>query len=240
LPLPFCRSERRLWRNYIEETLRGKNMRRGVFITFEGIDGCGKSFIQNMVYVWLTAEGYRVVSTLEPGGSEFGKAFRRMLLESQYGSMDPQTETLLFMVDRSRHVEEIIRPALDAGDIVLCDRYIDSTIAYQGGGRGLNLDQLKTLNDFAIKGVRPDLTVYLAVTIAKATSRLSGKKDRLEQESVAFFQNVADTYDSLAAEQPERITIIDGSGNPDQVFNLVKPEITRILTLNGVWPKGFD
>jgi dTMP kinase len=217
-----------------QETLWGGTMGQGVFITFEGIDGCGKSFIQKMVYDWLITEGYRALSTLEPGGSEFGKAFRRMLLESSYGSLDPWTETLLFMVDRSRHVEEVIRPALADGAIVLCDRYIDSTIAYQGGGRGLDIAQLQTLNNFAIKGVRPDLTLFLSVTIDKAMSRQSGKKDRLEQESIGFFQNVAAMYETLATAEPDRITKLDGSGNPDEVFNLVKPEIIRLLTARGV------
>jgi dTMP kinase len=203
-------------------------MSQGILITFEGIDGCGKSLIQRMIYDWMVAEGYQVITTFEPGGSEFGKAFRRMVLDSNFGSLDPYTETLLYIVDRSHHVEEIIRPALAKGTIVLCDRYIDSTLAYQGGGRGLDMNQLNTLNNFAIKGIRPDLTFLLTLPIDKALKRLGDKKDRLEQENFAFFQRTADVYASLAAAEPNRVRQIDATGDPDEVFALVQAEIIRV------------
>jgi dTMP kinase len=204
-------------------------MDRGIFITFEGIDGCGKSLIMSMVHDWLKAESYPVLATLEPGGSEFGQAFRKMLLDSSFGSLDAQTETLLFMVDRSRHVEEIIRPALEAGRIVLCDRYIDSTLAYQGGGRGLDQAQLRILNDFAVKGLYPDLTLLLSLPEEQANSRIYGNKDRLEQESLDFFRRAAAVYADLAACEPQRFRVIDASGDPKQVFRLVKTVITPVL-----------
>ena len=120
-------------------------MQSGFFITFEGIDGSGKSCLQDLVADWLEDQGYEVIKTREPGGSQLGQALRKQLLESNFGSLDPYSETLLFLADRSSHVEEVIKPALKAGKIVLSDRFIDSTIAYQGGGRGLDIEKLKTL-----------------------------------------------------------------------------------------------
>ncbi|NLF80282.1 MAG: dTMP kinase [Clostridia bacterium] len=200
-----------------------------MLITFEGIDGCGKSLIMGMVRDWLADEGYPVLATLEPGGSEFGQAFRKMLLESSFGSLDAQTETLLFMVDRSRHVEEIIRPALLRGEIVLCDRYIDSTLAYQGGGRGLNQEQLRIMNDFAVKGVYPDLTLLLSLREELAASRLGDSKDRLEQESLEFFRRVAAVYAALAAAEPRRFRVIDAGAEPQQVFIQAQTQIRMVL-----------
>ena len=204
-------------------------MQQGVFITFEGIDGSGKSLLQNMVAGWLEEQGYDVITTREPGGSQLGQALRQQLLESNFTSLDPYSETLLFLADRSRHVEEIIKPALDSGKIVLSDRFIDSTIAYQGGGRGLDINQLKTLNDFAIRGCKPDLTVYFYVSIAKALSRQDSTKDRMEQENISFFENVAAIYEDLANEEPKRIKRIDGSADRYQVLDLVKPVISELL-----------
>ena len=206
-------------------------MSRGILITFEGIDGCGKSLIMSMVRDWLAAEDYPVLATLEPGGSEFGQAFRRMLLESSFGSLDAHTETLLFMVDRSRHVEEIIRPALLRGEIVLCDRYIDSTLAYQGGGRGLNQKQLRIINDFAVKGVYPDLTLLLSLPEELAASRLGDSKDRLEQESLDFFRRAAAVYAALAETEPQRFRVLDAGVNPEQVFAQAQAEIIHTLHL---------
>ena len=130
-----------------------------------------------------------MLATLEPGGSAFGQAFPQMLPESRFGSLDAHTETLLFMVDRSRHVEEIIRPALLRGEIVLCDRYIDSTLAYQGGGRGLNQEQLRIMNDFAVKGVYPDLTLLLALREELAASPCDRKP--AGAGDVGFFRRAA-------------------------------------------------
>ncbi len=208
-------------------------MRQGLFITFEGIDGCGKSLMAAMTQTWLVENGYEVLATLEPGGSDLGKVFRQMLLDSSYGSVDSHTETLLFMVDRSRHVTDVIRPALANGKIVLCDRYIDSTIAYQGGGRGLDIDELTRLNDFAINGVYPDLTIYLSLPIEQAMQRIPGTKDRLEQENVEFFARVAAEYEQLADQYPHRIQRIDASGSPQDVFALVQTAIGTLFKDRG-------
>lgn len=205
-------------------------MAKGLFITFEGIDGCGKTTMLSLTERWLLEQGYQVLTTLEPGGSDFGQVFRQMLLDSSYGSVDARTETLLFMVDRSRHVEDVIKPALSSGMIVLCDRYTDSTIAYQGGGRGLDIKELTRLNDFASNSLTPDMTIYLSLTVEQAQNRRSGGKDRLEQEDMDFFDRVARQYDSLAAVYPQRIRQIDASSSPENVFSRIQEAISGLLT----------
>lgn len=191
---------------------------QGMLITFEGIDGCGKSTMLHMLSSYLRRSGYEVLETREPGDSDFGKFFREMLLKSDFGAMDKITETLLYSVDRARHVSEVVRPAIDSGTIVLCDRYIDSTLAYQGGGRGLDMGFLKKLNDFATGGLMPAATFYLSIPVSAMETRLVGTKDRLEQESLDFFDRVKGVYDLLADSEPKRIYTIDASQQIDDVF----------------------
>ena len=192
--------------------------KQGMLITFEGIDGCGKSTMLNMLSNYLRQSGYDVVETREPGDSDFGQFFRDMLLNSDFGTMDEITETLLYSVDRARHVSEVVRPSVNAGRIVVCDRYTDSTLAYQGGGRGLDIGFLRKLNDFATGGLIPTATFYLRIPLAVMETRLAGEKDRLEQESLDFFDRVKDVYDMLADSEHERVFAIDASQQIDQVF----------------------
>ena len=208
-------------------------MGQGVFISFEGIDGSGKSCLADLVAKWLIGQGYQVVMTREPGGSQLGQALRQQLLESNFGSLDPFSETLLFLADRSRHVEEVIKPALAAGKIVISDRFIDSTIAYQGGGRGLDIAQLQTLNQFAIKGCVPDLTVFFSVSLEIALNRQDSAKDRMELEDSSFFARVASVYEDLAKAEPLRIKKIDGNSDRYIVLELVKPVIRELLQAKG-------
>ena len=182
----------------------------------------------------LRDRGYATLMTREPGGSDLGRRFREMLLDSKYGSVDANTETLLFMADRSRHVDEIIRPALEEGKIVLCDRYIDSTIAYQGGGRGLPKDELAALNDFAINGVYPDMTLFLSISVEQAQRRLSGDRDRMEQENIEFFRRVADSYAKLAEIYPQRIRTVDASLDIEGVFAQIKELVNGLLHRRGL------
>ena len=209
-------------------------MDKGLFITFEGIDGCGKSSMLSFTADWLKQAGFSCLTTREPGGSDLGCTFRAMLLDSCYGSVDCRTETLLYIVDRSRHVENVIKPALADGRIVLCDRYIDSTIAYQGGGRGLDAAALAAFNDFAIRDVYPDLTLLFRLPVEQAMSRLHGDRDRLEQESVSFFQRVADAYDELAAKNSQRFAVVDASRRIEEVFIQVKEYITVVMREKGL------
>ena len=196
-------------------------MRRGKLITIEGIDGCGKSLMVKKLSHWLRKRGCEVETTLEPGWGEMGKSIRRLLLNSAFGSMDDRTEALLYAADRANHCAAFILPQLEAGKIVLCDRFFDSTLAYQGYGRGLDLDALGALQQFAIGDVYPDLTVFLRVPVEVSFSRMHGKKDRLEQEDQAFFERVLAGYDALAAREPQRFRVIDSSRPIDKVFSNV-------------------
>ena len=184
---------------------------KGYFITFEGIDGCGKSLMQQKSAAALAEKGYDVLCTREPGGSETGRRIRQILLDSPLGAVDERSETLLYAADRSLHVSQVILPAIEGGKIVLCDRYVDSSYAYQGSGRQVSLDTLREINRFASFGLLPDLTLLLDLPATTALARLRGKKDRLEQEATDFFDRVAAAYRSLAQEEPDRFVVIDAS-----------------------------
>lgn len=204
-------------------------MSRGLFITFEGIDGCGKSTMLKKLAAHLRAMGLDPLCTREPGGSELGRKFRALLLDSAPGSFDQRTETLFFAADRACHCAQVIEPALAAGRIVLCDRYADSTLAYQGGGRGQPLAELRALNAFAINGLHPDLTLLLDIDPALALLRRDDRRDRMEQEDMDFFRRVADGYRQLAQEEAPRIRIIDAAPGKEQVFAAVLQAVEPLL-----------
>ncbi|MCR4962305.1 MAG: dTMP kinase [Firmicutes bacterium] len=205
-------------------------MEKGVFITFEGIDGCGKTTMQGLCGQLLESRGKRVLLTKEPGDSDFGRSFRQMLLHTQMGEMNDATEVLLYAADRARHVDKVIRPALAQGMVVLCDRYLDSTIAYQGGGRGVEMDLLWRINDFATGGLSPDLTFYLRLDVEQMASRLSAGKDRLEKEAPRFFARVARAYEDLAARFPHRFVTVDANRPPEEVFSQIERKITEFFS----------
>ncbi len=205
-------------------------MTKGRLITFEGIDGCGKSLMQKKLSHWLRRRGCAVVTTFEPGWGAMGQEVRRLLLDSDFGSIDERTETLLYAADRAHHCAALIRPELAEGKIVLCDRFVDSTLAYQGYGRGLDLATLEQLQRFAVGDLTPDLTIYLRVSVEMAFSRLRRKKDRLEQEDAAFFQRVAEGYDALAKRYAERYAVIHSAESIDAVFSKVVRAVLPLLT----------
>ncbi|MDO4732864.1 MAG: dTMP kinase [Bacillota bacterium] len=204
-------------------------MGKGLLITFEGLDGCGKSLMMRKLGKWLRTRGCSVETTCEPGWGEMGQSIRKLLLNSAFGSVDERTEALLYAADRANHCAAFIRPQLEAGKIILCDRFFDSTLAYQGFGRGLDLDSLLALQNFAIGSVRPDLTIFLRVPVEVSFSRIRGKKDRLEQEDKEFFERVLAGYDKLAAREPNRFRVIDSGGPIDQVFSTVVKAILPLL-----------
>ncbi len=208
-------------------------MPKGLFITFEGIDGSGKSTMLKKLAAHIQGLGLDVVCTREPGGSRLGRELRRLLLDSAYGSLDQRTETLFFAADRACHCTETIVPALAAGKIVLSDRYTDSTLAYQGGGRGLDPDLLQQLNAFATNGLQPDLTLLFTVGGETALLRQGRSKDRMEREDTDFFQRVAQAYCQLAAAEPARIRVIDGELSPGRVFSQVLAEVAPFLARVG-------
>lgn len=189
---------------------------KGLFVTFEGIDGSGKSLMLKLAAQKLRACGYDVLCTMEPGGSPLGRKLRQIILDSPYGSVDPRGELLLYAADRALHVSKVIQPALDAGQIVLCDRYIDSSYAYQGGGRSIETEDIRRLNDFATYGLLPDVTFLLDIPASAALARLRGPKDRIEQEDISFFESIAAAYRSLAENERERFYVIDATRSIDE------------------------
>ncbi len=201
------------------------NLRRGVLITLEGGDGSGKSTQARALTELLREVGYSVLLTEEPAGSSLGRIikgiFERMAAEDTDSSMTPEAELFLFETARAQHVEEVIRPALERGEVVVCDRFCDSTLAYQGYGRGLNLDHIRACNHIATGGLKPDFTLVLDVPpevgLARADTRAPGTeapdkvRDLIGQEPLAFHQQVRKGYATLAGKEPERMVTLDGT-----------------------------
>lgn len=209
------------------------------FITFEGVDGTGKSTQIRALESHLVSRGVPVVSTREPGGTRLGTIIRRAVVEAGDQPMPPTTELFLYVADRAQHVQDVIRPALESSKIVLCDRYIDSTLAYQGYGRGIDLQVLRELNQLAAGGVKPDLTLLfdcaIELALSRATSRLAqqdaraGREDRFESEKVEFHERVRAGFLELARAEPKRFRIIDASRSVVEVSQEVKSLIDREL-----------
>lgn len=191
-----------------------------LFVTFEGIEGSGKSSHARTLAATLRARGHGVVETREPGGSAAGTAIRALLLGAEATPLTPLAELFLYCADRTQHVAEVIRPALDAGNVVVCDRFSDSTIAYQGHGRGLALDVVRELDARARDGVAPALTFLLdcpvEVGLARAKARAAGT-DRFERETVEFHARIRAGFHALAAAEPGRIVVVDSTGDADTV-----------------------
>jgi dTMP kinase len=205
---------------------------RPLFITFEGIDGSGKSTQLELCAEALRADGRReVVVTRNPGGTDFGRELRRILLHSSH-PLEPMSELLLFMADRAQHMDEVVMPALARGAIVLCDRHGDSTLAYQGYGRGMDLDTIRSLNALATRGRQPDLTLLFDGDPAALARRVSGRgrEDRMEGESLAFRVRVREGYLRLMERDPGRLLWVDAEGGGigqihEQVMNLIESRI---------------
>ncbi len=192
---------------------------RGLFITLEGGDGVGKSTQAALLEEWLTSRGRRVVRTREPGGTEAGVEIREIVLHHR-GDIAPRAEALLYAADRAHHVATLVRPALDRGDIVLQDRYIDSSVAYQGAGRVLDPVEVRDLSLWAAEGLLPDLTILLDLDETTARARLDGARtryDRLEAERSDFHARVRAAYLELAAAEPERFLVVDASRPVDEI-----------------------
>ena len=201
----------------------------GLFVTFEGVDGSGKSLMLKLAAKTLRDLGYDVLCTREPGGSPLGQKLRSIILDSPYGAVDPRGEALLYAADRALHVANVIKPALAAGQVVLCDRYEDSSYAYQGGGRNVELADIRRLNDFATYGLRPDATFLLDLPAEAALGRLRGPRDRIEQEDISFFEDIAAAYRRLAAAEPERFYVIDATCNINEESARINEILLRLL-----------
>ncbi len=197
----------------------------GKFISFEGVDGAGKSTHLEQVAQFLRNKGRQVVLTREPGGTDLGERLRDLLLNR--GAMHPDTEALLMFAARREHVEQVIKPALARGDWVISDRFTDASYAYQCGGRGIAEQRLKQLEDWVLQGFKPDLTLVFDVPteVAALRRRHAREPDRFEQEARDFFQRVRDAYLTRARQEPGRIKII----NADQPIAAIQRDLTRIL-----------
>jgi dTMP kinase len=204
-------------------------MHPGRFITFEGIDGCGKTTQLRLLAQWLRELRREVVETVEPGGTGIGREIRRILLDPANSAIRPRTELLLYFASRAQNVEETIRPALESGHTVLCDRFTDSTLVYQGCGRGLEVDVVRELDRIACRGLRPDITVLIDIdletSLARAkhrNARVGHAESRIDDESAAFHERVRLGYLALAAEEPERFVVIDGRAPVSEVARRIK------------------
>lgn len=195
-------------------------MKDGLFITFEGADGCGKTTQLTLLDEYFNKAGRKTLLTREPGAGILGAKIREILLNYD-GEVSPNCESFLFLADRAQHVEGMIKPALEEGTIVLCDRYTDSTLAYQGYGRELDMERIKYLNNLATSGLKPDLTIVFDVDIETSLSRVGKSKDRMESAGVEFFNRVRNGYLTIAKQEPDRVKIIDSSDTIENVHKKV-------------------
>lgn len=203
-------------------------MQRGVFITLEGGEGAGKSTQIAAVEQWVRDAGHTLVVTREPGGTELGERIRQVLLDAR-GTMTSETETLLMFAARAEHVARVIRPALEQGKWVVCDRFTDATYAYQGGGRGLASARIALLEDWVQGELRPDLTLVLDVPVDVGMGRVGqrGAPDRFEQESHQFFDRVRKAYHAAAAHEPNRVRLIDATAAPAEVSARIRQVLSE-------------
>lgn len=189
---------------------------KGYFITFEGIDGCGKTTQMNLLTEYLEKQGYEVVLTREPGGKGLGEKIREILLNYD-GDVSSNAEAFLFLADRAQNIENIVVPAVESGKIVLCDRHTDSTIAYQGYGRGVDIERLTLLNEIATGGKKPDLTIVFDIDIETSMARVGKEKDRMESAGLEFFNKVRNGYLDIAKQEPERVKVVNSSRDIDSI-----------------------
>lgn len=196
---------------------------RGKFITYEGCDGCGKSTQLKLMSEYLTQKGIAHVFTREPGGGKISEAIREILLNGKNAEMTDECEALLYAAARAQHLKDKVEPALAQGKLVICDRYVDSSIAYQAYARGLGLDFVKKINAFAIENYLPDATVFIDLTPEAAFARKKGAdvNDRLEQAGMAFHKRVYAGYDAIAKADTNRVLRIDGNATPQEIFQNV-------------------
>ncbi len=209
----------------------------GPFITFEGIEGSGKSTQIVLLAKYLSAHGKSVTLTREPGGTSIGDQIRKILLDPSNTSLDARAELLLYAAGRAQHLAELIVPERSAGRIVLCDRFSDATLAYQGYGRGLDLGLIRSLDKIVTDGIRPDLTILLDIDAAAGLARARGRNSRggleaearFENEDLSFHERVRQGYLDLAKQEPERFQIVDASPSPEKIQNKLRQLIDKLL-----------
>lgn len=209
-------------------------MDKGMFITVEGPEGAGKTTIIKMLAHRLEAKGYKVLQTREPGGIEIAEQIRNVILDKKNTKMDPRTEALLYAAARRQHLVEKVQPALEAGYLILCDRFIDSSLAYQGYARGLGIDEVYSINRFAIKGMMPKLTLYFDIEPEAGLDRINQQKDRevnrLDLENLEFHRRVREGYLKLLEQYPDRIYKIDASNRVEEVYQQAEAKIKEMIS----------
>lgn len=206
-------------------------MAAGLFISLEGIDGVGKSTQSDLLEEFLRAQGREVVRTFEPGGTELGQEIRHLLLHRK-GDVAPRAEALLYAADRAHHVTSKIRPALNRGEVVMTDRYLDSSVAYQGVGRALSAEDVRAISMFAVEGLLPDLTILLDLEASAAAARRNNTgeaPDRLEREKIEFFEAVRQAYLDMAAAEPNRWLVIDARKTVDEMQAEIRDRVADLL-----------
>lgn len=207
---------------------------QGKFITFEGIDGSGKSTQLRMLAGELRGRGFDLITTCEPGGTPLGRHLRRAFLETEE-TVAPLAELLLFAADRAQHVEFLIKPALEAGRVVISDRYADATAAYQGAGRGFERETINEIIQLATGGLKPDLTLFFDISVETAIRRMSDRHDsetkanRMDGETADFYGSVRDEYLQIAAREPGRFKVIDGGGPVEEIHSVVLEIVLKAL-----------
>lgn len=203
-------------------------IKKGLFITFEGCDGCGKTTQLNLLAEFLKEKGHEIIITKEPGADGLGEKIRELLLNYN-GEVSQKCESFLFLADRAQHIDTIVKPALQRSVIVLCDRHTDSTIAYQGYGRGLNIEELSKLNELATGGIKPDLTLLFDVDTETSMLRVGNSQDRMESAGIEFQKKVRMGYLELAQKEPERIKVFNSSKSIEQLHQEVITAVQTIL-----------
>jgi dTMP kinase len=202
----------------------------GVFVCFEGGDGSGKSTQSKALAAWLEAEGYAVRLTFEPGDTEVGRTLRDIVLSPSTGELSDRTESLLYAADKAEHIRQVVQPALDRGEVVITDRYVDSMLAYQGAGRPLELDEVEHVARWATHDLRPHLTVVLDLAPDHGLGRFA-QRDRIEGESVEFHERVRRAYLDLAARDPEHYLVVDARLPVDVIAAAVAERVRPLLSL---------
>ena len=202
-------------------------MKKGFFITFEGVDGCGKTTQIELLDKYLKEKSKETVLTREPGAKGLGEKLREILLNYD-GEVSPNCESFLFLADRAQHIDCIIKPALENGTFVLCDRHTDSTVAYQGYGRGLDIDRINLLNNIATGGIKPDLTIIFDIDAETSAQRVGKEKDRMESAGLDFFNKVRHGYLKIAEKEPDRVKVINSSDTIENIHNQVVELIEKL------------
>ena len=203
-------------------------MSKGLFVTFEGTDGCGKTTQIELLKTYLENKGFEVILTREPGAKGLGTKLREILLNYD-GEVSSNCESFLFLADRAQHVDTLIKPAIENGKIVLCDRHTDSTVAYQGYGRGLDLEQINMLNNIATSGLKPNITFVFDIDIETAQERVGKSKDRMESAGLEFFKRVRQGYLEIAKSEPERVKVLDATQKVEQISEQVINYINNLI-----------